>query len=269
MWTRVITSVCVTFVLCSPALAGDITRGLTISGGRNANATLKLERLDEPGADGGILKIQVSVANTHALKGYGLSLQYDPGKYEYVNATESVGHLLESGSGQETLFVSSNRTPGELNIGAVSVEGGGASGDGKLVELVFKARGTPSTGDFQVSESVLVGADGGLDLLSRVEIGDLQPLPDQYGLNRNMPNPFNPSTAIGYQLPEAGQVRLAIYNLLGQEVRVLVDERKEAGSFTAAWDGTDALGRRVGSGVYLYRMQAGGFSATKRMLLLK
>ena len=84
-----------------------------------------------------------------------------------------------------------------------------------------------------------------------------------------MPNPYNPATVIGYQLPEAGRVRLSIYNLLGQEVRVLVDERMEAGSFTATWDGSDALGRRVASGVYLYRIQAEGFSASKRMLLLK
>ncbi|MDE3260165.1 MAG: T9SS type A sorting domain-containing protein [Gemmatimonadota bacterium] len=84
-----------------------------------------------------------------------------------------------------------------------------------------------------------------------------------------MPNPFNPSTVIGYQLPEAGDVRLAIYSVLGQEVRVLVNERKEAGSFTVTWYGTDAVGRRVASGVYLYRIQAGGFSAVKRMVLLK
>lgn len=84
-----------------------------------------------------------------------------------------------------------------------------------------------------------------------------------------MPNPFNPSTLIGYQLPEAGMVRLAIYNLIGQEVRELVNDRWNAGSFAATWDGTDALGRRVASGMYLYRIQAGSFSATKRMLLLK
>ena len=269
MWTRVIASVCATFVVCGPAFAGIITRGLTITGGKNANATLKLERVNDPDLESGILKLHVSVAQTDALKGYGFSLQYDPVKYDFVTAREPDGRLLQSSSGLETLFVSSNRKPGELNIGAVSVEGGGASGDGKLVELVFKAVGTPSTGDFHVSESVLVGADGALDLLNRVEIGNLQALPDQYGLNRNIPNPFNPSTSIGYQLPEMGQVRLAIYNLLGQEVRVLVNERKEAGSFVATWDGTDALGRRVGSGVYLYRIQAGSFSATKRMLLLK
>ncbi|MCE2438451.1 MAG: T9SS type A sorting domain-containing protein [Candidatus Latescibacteria bacterium] len=269
MWTRVITSVCAVFVLIGPALAGDMTRGLTITGGRNANATLKLERANDPGPESGVLKLHVSVAQTSDLKGYGISLQFDPAKYEFVNAKELEGNLLKSGSGQETLFLSSNRTPGQVDIGAVKIDGQGASGGGKLVELVFKTSGTPLSSDFQVSESVLVGLDGAVDQLAHAEIGNLKPLPDRFHLNQNMPNPFNPSTVIGYQLPEAGLVRLAIYNLLGQEVRVLVNERREAGSFSATWDGADALGRRVASGIYLYRIQAGGFSATKRMLLLK
>ena len=269
MWNLVSTSICAAFVLIGQAFAGEMTRGLTVTGGRNANATLKLERVNDPGAESGVLKLQVSVAQTNDLKGYGFSLQYDPVKYEFVNATELDGNLLKSGSGQETLFLSSNRTPGQVDIGAVKIDGRGASGGGKLVELVFRTSETPLSSDFQVSESVRVGLDGAVDMLHHAEIGDLKPLPDRFNLEQNMPNPFNPSTAIGYQLPEAGMVRLAIYNLIGQEVRVLVNERRNAGSFTATWDGADALGRRVASGIYLYRIQAGSFSATRRMLLLK
>ena len=269
MWTHFVSTVLAAFVLIGPALAGEMTRGLTITGGRNANATLKLDRVNDPGAESDILKLRVSVAQTSDLKGYGLSLQFDPVKYEFVNAAELDGNLLKSGSGQETLFLSSNRTPGQVDVGAVKIDGQGASGGGKLVELVFRTSGTPLSSDFQVSESVLVGVDGAVDMLHHAEIGDLKPLPDRFSLEQNMPNPFNPSTAIGYQLPESGVVRLAIYNLLGQEVRVLVNEQKSAGSFTATWDGTDALGRHVASGIYLYRIQAGSFSATKRMLLLK
>ena len=269
MLTRVLTSVFAAFVLVGTALAGEKTRGLTITGGRNAGATLKLERVNDPGAESGVLKMLVSVAQTNDLKGYGFSLQFDPVKYEFVNATELDGNLLKSGSGQETLFLSSNRTPGQVDIGAVKIDGLGASGGGKLVELSFRTSGTPLSSDFQVSESVLVGLDGAIDMLHHAEIGDLQPLPDRFNLEQNVPNPFNPSTVIGYQLPEAGMVRLAIYNLLGQEVRVLVNEQRVAGSFSATWDGADALGRRVASGIYLYRIQAGSFSATKRMLLLK
>ena len=269
MWNRLVSSICAVFVFAGSALAGDITRGLTITGGQNALAALKLERVDDQAAGDGILTVRLSLSQASKLKGYGLALQYDPVKYEFLEAREPDGNLLGSGSNQKTLFLTSNRTPGELNIGAVRVDGHGASVGGALAELVFKASGTPSAADFQVSESVLVGVNGAVDMLARVEIGNLRPLPDQYGLNQNAPNPFNPSTVVGYQLPEAGLVRLAIYNLLGQEVRVLVNETKEAGALTATWDGADELGRRVASGVYLYRIQAGEFSASRRMLLLK
>ncbi len=269
MLNRLVVSICAVFVLAGPALAGDMTRGLTITGGENALAALKLERLNDLAEEDGILSVRLSLSRAKNLKGYGLTLQYDAARYDFLEAREPDGNLLASGSDRKTLFLTSNRTPGNLNVGAGRVDGRGASGEGMLVELVFKTSGTPSAADFQVSESVLVGVDGAVDMLARVEIGNLNPLPDQYGLNQNVPNPFNPSTVVGYQLPEAGLVRLAIYNLLGQEVRVLVNETKEAGSFTATWDGADELGRRVASGVYLYRIQAGGFSASRRMLLLK
>ena len=152
------------------------------------------------------MTVRLSLSQAINLKGYGLTLQYDPAKYEHLEAREPDGNLLASGSTRKTLFLTSNRTPGELNIGAVRVDGQGATGEGMLVALVFKTSGTPSSSDFQVSECVLVGVDGAVDLLARVEIGNLQPLPDQYGLNRNAPNPFNPATVIGYQLPEAGLV---------------------------------------------------------------
>ena len=266
---RFVSFVCAFFVVISPAFAGDLTRGLTITGGGNALATLKVERVQGAASDGGVLTLRVSVGQTRDVKGYGFSLAYDPGKFAFVEAREAKGRLLKSGAGQETLFLASDRTPGRVDIGAVTVDGNGVSGDGKLVELIFKTTAAPSPSDFQISESVLIGVDGSIDLLSNVEIGDLDQLPDRFDLSQNMPNPFNPSTVIGYQLAEAGPVRLAIYSVLGQEVRVLVNEQQQAGTFTATWDGRDAAGRRVASGIYLYRLQAGDFTAIRRMLLLK
>ena len=269
MLKRLVVSMCAILAIAAAASAGELTRGLTITGGQNSFATLTLKRVNDPAAESGVLKIHVSLSQARNMRGYGFSLQFDPVKYGFVEARELEDNLLNAVPGQQTLFLSSSRTPGQLEIGAVKVDGQGASGEGKLVELVFRTSGTPVSADFQVSESVLIGLDGKLDVAARVEVGDLKPLPDRFALDQNMPNPFNPATVMGYQLPEAGRVRLAIYNLLGQEVRVLVDERMEAGSFTATWDGTDELGRRVASGIYLYRIHAGDFSASRRMLLLK
>ena len=255
--------------LAGSVSAGEMTDGLTITGGQNSFARLTLERADAPDSDRDVLKLHVSLAEAKNLKGYGFSLIYDPAKYEFLEAREADGNLLKAGSEQNTLFLSSNRTPGKLDIGAMKVDGQGSSGDGVLVELIFKATDAPLPTDFQIAEGVLVGLDGDIDLLTQIEIGNLKPLPDRTALSQNMPNPFNPSTAIEYQIAEAGQVRLAIYNLLGQEVRVLVDARTEAGHYTITWDGKDQLGRQVASGIYLYRLQAADFSAARRMMLLK
>ena len=92
--------------------------------------------------------------------------------------------------------------------------------------------------------------------------------PERFHLGQNYPNPFNPSTIIPYQLPASTDVRLKVFNLLGQRVVTLVDQELPAGSHTARWDGTDAAGRAVGAGVYLYRLQGGGMSATLRMVLI-
>ena len=88
-------------------------------------------------------------------------------------------------------------------------------------------------------------------------------------LDANRPNPFNPATTIRYSLKKAVDVELAIYNLLGQEVRLLVRQFQPAGSYTVTWDGRDAAGRQVSTGIYLYRLLAGADVVTRKMMLAK
>ena len=83
------------------------------------------------------------------------------------------------------------------------------------------------------------------------------------------PNPFNPSTTIGYALPQAADVRLDIYNVMGQRVRTLVAAHQPAGYYAVEWKATDDSGHTLSSGVYFYRLQAGAFRATQRMLLMR
>lgn len=93
-------------------------------------------------------------------------------------------------------------------------------------------------------------------------------LPTEFALGQNYPNPFNPSTIIPYQLPSAGHVRLDVFNVLGQRLATLVDAERSAGAHTAQWDGTDAAGRAVGAGVYIYRLSSGGMTESRRMVLV-
>ncbi len=93
--------------------------------------------------------------------------------------------------------------------------------------------------------------------------------PVTFSLHQNYPNPFNPTTRIDYSLDRGTEVRLTIYNLLGQEVRVLVDAYRPAGNHSVEWNGRNGSGQAVATGVYLYRIEAGDRRASRKMLLLK
>ena len=94
-------------------------------------------------------------------------------------------------------------------------------------------------------------------------------LPDQFELAQNYPNPFNPTTTISFSLPTASAVSLEIFNTLGQRVTVLHDGDLTAGEHKIVWDGTDARGSDVASGVYFYRLSAAGTHLSRKMMLLK
>ena len=93
--------------------------------------------------------------------------------------------------------------------------------------------------------------------------------PADFQLLQNYPNPFNPETFIRYQLAVSGQIRIDVFNVLGQRVNTLANGFQEAGYYELRWDGRDAAGMEAGSGVYFYRLKAGNFTQTKKMLKLK
>jgi hypothetical protein len=98
---------------------------------------------------------------------------------------------------------------------------------------------------------------------------DLTPVPADFALHQNYPNPFNPTTTILYDLPEATTVHLVIYDVLGRQVRTLINQDLTAGYHKAVWDATDDLGRPLSGGLYIYRIETGGFIKTMKMVLLK
>ncbi|MFQ6091230.1 MAG: cohesin domain-containing protein [bacterium] len=102
-----------------------------------------------------------------------------------------------------------------------------------------------------------------------VESNGSPSIPREFALFQNRPNPFNPETHIEYGLPQAGYVRLDVYNVLGQHVVTLVDELKQAGFHTAHWDGRDSTGDEVPNGVYFCKIDTGQFVQTKKMVLLR
>ncbi|NIR71236.1 MAG: T9SS type A sorting domain-containing protein [Phycisphaerae bacterium] len=96
-----------------------------------------------------------------------------------------------------------------------------------------------------------------------------EPVPEEFGLEQNYPNPFNPATTISYQLPQAEKVSIVIYDLIGRQVRELINRNQEAGVHSVKWDGRDQARQTVAAGVYIYKITAGQFSQVRKMVLVK
>ncbi|OGG43279.1 MAG: hypothetical protein A3F84_12920 [Candidatus Handelsmanbacteria bacterium RIFCSPLOWO2_12_FULL_64_10] len=140
-------------------------------------------------------------------------------------------------------------------------------GSGRIYTITATATDR-SNNTASVSAAVTVGHDQGKKA-AKMALSGLEEVPESFGIDPNYPNPFNPATTIRYALPEASDVRLVVYNILGQQVRALAQGRQEAGYYRVTWDGRDDAGRPVSSGLYLYRFESKGLVKTEKMLLLK
>lgn len=138
--------------------------------------------------------------------------------------------------------------------------------DGNLQLRFVKTNGN---GPASVAEVWLREAN--FDAAHPPQLEESAAIPQAFTLQQNYPNPFNPSTTITFTLPQdfRGAVTLRVYNMLGEMVRELTQGEFEAGTYREVWDGLDAKGRRLASGVYLYQLRAGSFAATKKLVLMK
>lgn len=119
-------------------------------------------------------------------------------------------------------------------------------------------------GECNVISAVAFGTNSIASDLEIVHKNSNPALPEDYSLFQNIPNPFNPSTSIKFSIPTGGKVTLEVFNVLGQKVETLADEYYDAGEYSVKWDAS-----RLSSGVYLYRLESGDFSTTRKMILQK
>ena len=110
---------------------------------------------------------------------------------------------------------------------------------------------------------------GRITKLRSDQIAMLRSMPDRFELRQNYPNPFNPETVIPFSVPESGVLRLSIFNVLGQEVAVLIDENIQAGFHRVVWNGRDQFNRSVATGLYFVRMHSDAFTSVRKMMFLK
>jgi hypothetical protein len=179
---------------------------------------------------------------------WGLSLRFDPSQIDWVGSDDHVMAL-------------------ELEPGNMLVTGIGAIPSLRLAPVPL-AQGEHLEQTITLEQAAAVRNPGTGVALALVPTGS-SALPTIFHLYRNYPNPFNPSTTIRYQLPSAESVRLDIYDALGQHVRTLVQGLHQPGFYAAVWHGRDDKGRNAASGIYFFRMTAGRFVNTQKLLLVK
>ena len=174
--------------------------------------------------------------------------------------TPTTKSALEAGTGPvaNLVFEVDDASVSEIMLSAVELK----KPDHKLM-WVYNRRPTPESNTF-------VTARPDFDQISVALSGAVSDgLPATFALEQNYPNPFNPTTNVAFALPVASQVELSVFNVLGQKVATVVNGEYPAGNHTVTWDGTNSDGGSVSSGVYFYRIQAEGFSETRKMMLLK
>ncbi len=171
------------------------------------------------------------------------------------------------------------RTESELENALWKIERSVDDGDFELIETI-RGQGTVNSGtDYSYLDQNVsyghrysyrlsdVAYNGAVNLSSVISVDFLAPA--EFRLAQNYPNPFNPSTKIEYDLPENSSVRLDIYDASGRHVRQLVKGEQAAGTYTVSWDGRNALGQTVASGMYIYRLTAGKYNSIKKMILMR
>jgi hypothetical protein len=160
---------------------------------------------------------------------------------------DPTGGVVDPNGGQFVVVVhfdAAEMTPGEIHTGNIHIGNNSIyqRGDDYLIPVTM----------------IVTGEDSGENDI---------PLANK--LTGNYPNPFNPSTTIGFALKETGNVTLEVYNLKGEKVKTLINDTMEAGNHSIVWNGTDNLGKDVSSGVYFYKMKTGRYTSTKKMILMK
>ena len=221
---------------------------------------LKVEDIIE--STSGKMSLPINLKNVTNIYSFSLTLENIPEKLSVVSVdtTELTGGYL-------LLYHEKNQV---VNIAAAGTKS--INGSGSVCFIEFEVLGTIKQ---SVNEPPLVITKFSLNgiqavnLYKQVNISTIVNVPVEYKLSQNYPNPFNLHTVIKYQLPEDAQVKIEIYNLMGQRVRVLMDEKKQGGYFQVNWNGQNDLNHIMPSGIYFCRLQANHFVSIRKIALLK
>ena len=244
-------------------IAVGISKVVPVAIGLNDNARLDLYAVEALPQIGEEMVLNVSLADFAELKGYGFTVSYDATTFEFLRA-EGTDNLLGSAELAQPQVLA--QSEGEVSIAGY----GDAVQKGELgVDLIFRPIAETEQSLIELTRGELSDDSFALNSVASLGAIEIETRPEVFALGNNYPNPFNPATTIKYQLPEATDVRLEIFNVVGQVVRTLVADPQDAGRYTVQWDATNDGGQPLSSGIYFYRLHAGEFQEVNKMLLLK
>ena len=249
--------------------------GQTITGKRWADFTLTdeistfgVKMLSSSLTNKKDISVQLWARNIEDLVSFGSVLEYDPRVLHFNHAKPGPEHLLISDGDSAPLFAVMWKKPGQIALGNGRLNGKTVDGNGLLADLHFTLIGDPNKAIIALRKTYTSSPTFGIRSVSHLESAKL--IPSKYFLYRNFPNPFNPSTTIKYTLPSATEVQLTVFNVLGQQVRSLVNNQKQsAGFYSLTWNGLNDNGKQLASGAYFYRLRTSNFSKTRKMTLIQ
>jgi hypothetical protein len=187
--------------------------------------------------------------------------------------------LLSLNEGQITSLVSAADVyskviePGKARVIMFSMQGDkitSSSDDiSSIINIAFDTTDGMSNSNISISNLILAGANGVSVDCEKESSFDIDFMPGETSLGKNYPNPFNPSTTIPFDITQAGNVTVKVYDMSGSLVKTLAADYKEAGSYNVIWNGLNNDGQKVASGQYIYKMSAPNFTDTKQMTFIK
>lgn len=239
-------------------VSGDVSGNwpATTAMASNVAATFVIDNITQPQEKQWLIPVAISFSQA-AFSG-SFKLEYDNSKLTLeTSAAEDMGtglmHAVGSCSGGLRCVFAANQD---------------ISNQGIKINFVFNEKNaiTPSAADFKFTE---VMVDDKVATVTGISDRQPEPKPTTWQLSQNHPNPFNAETAISFQVPIATAVKIEIFNLLGQSLLQLIDAEKEPGIYTVQWNGCNQQGQPLPSGIYIYRLEAGSFVASRKLALVR
>ncbi|MCK4965422.1 T9SS type A sorting domain-containing protein, partial [bacterium] len=215
----------------------------------DASAVLKIKNMTDNYVD-----YYIALNNVTDVYSTDITMTYDNTLFEFVEYS-----LLDAG--KHALIEGNNDVEtGELKLSMITLTPISETKD--IIRLRFKIKKEqqdkmPVFTSFVINEEI-------------IDVESMLNIPKVFALHQNYPNPFNPVTTIKFDLPKACMVTLKVYNILGQEIKTIIDEQKDAGYYSMKWDGRNNLGLKCASAMYIYRIKTdAGYVKAKKMVFLK